>query len=154
MKKIILLITFYFFYSCKEKNEVSVSKDESRDMKLSTTIDCSSEFEIFFRKFSQDSIFQKNSVKFPLIKLSYDYETSEKPVISYLKSSKNYNYTNFSKDSEAMEKEYDKYQIEKIRTKNGLIYKRIGYDNGIHISYEFQIIEGCWYLVKIIDEST
>jgi len=37
-----------------------------------------------------------------------------------------------SKGSLAMQKEFDKYQIEKIKIRNCLIYKKVGYDSGIY----------------------
>ena len=33
-------------------------------------------------------------------------------------------------------------------------YKLLGYDNGIHVSYRFELIDDCWLLVEILDEST
>ncbi len=53
-----------------------------------------------------------------------------------------------------MEFEYDKFTVEKIETKDKVIYKRIGYDNGINIEYNFNLIDGCWYLISITDTST
>jgi hypothetical protein len=74
--------------------------------------------------------------------------------IEIIKSKFFYKYIDFTGDQKAMEFEYDKFTVEKIETKDKVIYKRIGYDNGINIEYNFNLIDGCWYLISITDTST
>jgi hypothetical protein len=156
MRRIFLLFVFTsLFLNCKEaeRKEMTPQKKEVKK-NIQIEEECLQDFEQFFENFSKDSIFQKSRIKLPLSYISYDYESSEEPIIENITNITNFKYINFSMDSSAMKKEYDKFEIEKRKTKDGMIYKRVGFDNGIYISYEFKIIDKCWYLIKITDEST
>ena len=156
MRRIFLLFALTsLLLNCKEekKNEI-ISQKKELEKNTQIEEECFQDFEQFFKNFSKDSIFQKSRIKVPLKCISYDYESSEEPIIENITKVTNFKYINFSKDSSAMKKEYDKYKIEKEKTKDGLIYKRVGFDNGIYMSYEFKLINDCWFLVSIIDEST
>lgn len=155
MKKLIVLLACISF-SCNDvKNS---NKENTREEVLKqkenehiSKNDCATNFDIFFERFSKDSVFQKKMIKYPLE--SQYYDDYEKLTTDLIKE-ESYKYRNFTKDASAMKKEYDKYTIKKEKIQNGLLYKLLGYDNGIYVSYEFKLIDGCWFLVKIIDEST
>lgn len=130
-----------------------LAKDIMKDSVISPK-DCSLIFDEFFEKFSKDSLFQKNRVKYPL-KTSYieDIETGNFTT-KLISNAREYNYIDFTKDKSAMDKESDKYSIDIENLEEIVYYKLLGYDNGIHISYKFELIDGCWLLIEILDEST
>ncbi|MBF4463665.1 DUF4348 domain-containing protein [Flavobacterium sp. LC2016-12] len=140
MKKLFLFAFIFFFINCKK--DLKSKKESLLD------------FNQFFEKFATDSIYQKEHIKFPLKCLFYDNANYEKLETELIASKSDFRYIDFSKDSKAMNQETDKFTIEKEKIKQGLIYKRVGYDNGIYQLYEFKVIENCWYLIKITDEST
>ena len=116
--------------------------------------DCDQTFDDFFKRFARDSIFQKNRVKYPM---KESYIESLDPTIIKVDSItyKDYVYLDFTKDEEALNNKYGKYTIETEKINDSLIhYFWFGYDNGIHVTYKFSLIDGCWYLVEILDEST
>ena len=114
---------------------------------------CNETFESFFDTFSSDSIFQKNRVKYPLKELYADDLESSKMKVNLINIS-NYRYQDFTVDKNAMNNEYGKYTIEiDKKSESSVHYKHLGYDNGISITYKFNLIEGCWYLVEIEDMS-
>lgn len=144
------------FLSCKQKQEPEIQ--EIPEMKTEKPIENQSadveNFDTFFKKFSQDSVFQKKRTKFPL-KIAYyeDVTESEDLTVRYTKETETPSI-DFTKDALAMNKETDKFTFKIEKTANGMIYKRIGYDNGIYISYIFLLSGNSWFLSEIIDEST
>ncbi|MEN8191477.1 MAG: DUF4348 domain-containing protein [Bacteroidota bacterium] len=165
----IVIIVFTFFSCAKDQNKVNLVNDnslstdtllDSKNNKLSNDIvepvielkDCSLTFYEFFEKFSRDSLFQKSRVKYPL-KWSYYRESYEKLTIEHIKQ-KDFTYIDFTEDKNAMEKKSGKYEVVIERSKYEVNYLLKGYDNGIHMNHIFKLVEGCWFLVEIIDEST
>jgi|GEM_PF-2459113 len=115
--------------------------------------DCNQTFEAFFERFAKDSIFQKNRVKYPLEWFYYKDVTDKTPTLEIVEYG-SFNFVDFAKDKEAFNNEYDKYEVEIEKKKNHNLYKLLGIDNGIHVTYKFKLIDGCWYLAEILDEST
>jgi len=165
MKNIFIIIfSLFLVISCNNKKRKSTSVNTNTLLNLDTvqrkktkvdeTDNCSIIFDEFFERFSKDSIFQKQRVKYPL-KWSYYDESYEKLTIDYVMK-KDFAYIDFSEDKNAMENESGKYKvfIEK-KGKNKINYLLKGYDNGLYMKYIFELDEReCWYLVEIIDEST
>lgn len=142
-----------FAVSCNHKQEVTnaTSQIEKETEKISTvTVE---NFDAFFERFSKDSVFQKSRIKFPL-KTSYHEDPTEGEIVHYLKDSSETEYIDFTGDSLAMNKETDKFAPKVEKTAKGMVYKRIGYDNGIYISYIFILSDNSWFLSEILDEST
>jgi hypothetical protein len=141
--------------NCKEekKNEIIPQKKEL-EKNIQIEEECLQDFEQFFEEFAKDSIFQKEHVKFPFKYYFHEDIMSDKFSIEIVKSKIFYKFIDFTKDQKAMESEYDRFTVEKNETKDTVIYKRIGYDNGINIEYKFNLINGCWYLISITDTST
>lgn len=166
MKKVFIIILTIVFIGCvniqKENNinntsitdTLLMSKNDSEIEPIDILTDCSLVFDEFFEKFSKDSLFQKRRVKYPL-KTSYieDVETGNLTT-KLISNTYEYNYINFTKDKNAMDKEYDKYSVYIENLEEIVYYKLLGYDNGIHVSYRFELIDDCWLLVEILDEST
>lgn len=148
-----VLICNFFAVSCNHKQEVNAttSKIEEETEKMSTaTVE---NFDAFFERFSKDSIFQKNRTKFPL-KTSFYEDPTEDAIVHYVKDSSEAEYIDFTKDTLAMNKETDKFAPKVEKTATGMVYKRIGYDNGIYVSYIFILSDNSWFLSEILDEST
>lgn len=102
----------------------------------------------------KDSIFQKNHIKFPLRSAYYGGDAYDELIVEIIKTKEDFKYIDFTEDATAMQNETGKYTTEKIKSKNKVVYKLLGYDNGIMVSYKFEIINGCWTMVEILDEST
>jgi hypothetical protein len=158
-KSILLLTTTFFILSCNEvkKKSQELQKDEfnkPKEIKKISNEDCVTNFEIFFERFAEDSTYQKKCIKFPLNIYFHEDLMSDNFSVEVIKNQTDFEYIDFTKDHLAMKNEYDKFTVEKEIKKDRLIYKRLGYDNGIHIEYEFKLINGCWYLIKIIDQSS
>ena len=109
------------------------------------------DFDDFFYKFRNDSIFQISRVQFPLRfeGLSDGYTKEEKSNINkqdwaykQFFSSEEY-YVEISKSPDIKEKETGK----RLLSFNGI-------ENGIYVSYEFRLLNNKWFLIKWIDRST
>jgi hypothetical protein len=160
MRRIFLLFVLaYTVFSCNEikKSSNEFPKVETKKLNEIETVqeeDCILDFEKFFDKFSRDSIFQKRMIKYPLKLQYYDESSYDELKTDLIKNESNYKYIDFTNDTNAMKSKTSKFTVKKKITKEKVIYTRFGYDNGIDISYEFKLIDGCWNLVRITDEST
>ncbi|WP_026706556.1 DUF4348 domain-containing protein [Flavobacterium soli] len=150
MRKTTLIIFFLAAISCQRKESITTSNVKQ----TIETADCESDFDAFFKEFAKDSVFQKSHIKFPLSSAYYGGESYEELILDTIKTKEDFRYIDFTEDATAMQSETGKYTHEKIKSKNGLVYKLLGYDNGIMVSYKFEIINSCWTLVEILDEST
>lgn len=106
-------------------------------------------FDEFFTKFSGDSAFQVNRIKFPLEKegLSDDLMEEEKSKIA----KKDWGYIPFFGAQEY----YIQISSREEEAETGLRYLEFkGIENGIYVCYEFKLVKNKWYLVKWIDRST
>ena len=168
----VIFIFLILFINCKDnKKEVplktidsinniepikeKLSKDDS--LALDIPENCNKTFEEFFENFAKDSLFQKSRVKYPvkLIIGYYDFDKRKDTTSVELILNKNkFNYIDFTEDKDAMDKEYDKYTVSIENLDSIANYKLTGYDNGIRVNYKFKLINGCWFLVEILDEST
>ncbi len=132
--------------------EHKVEEDTTESIEMAK--DCNQSFDDFFGRFAKDSVFQKNRVKYPMEWFFYgdaSYENLDKEIIS---SKDRYRYFDFTADEKAIEKEYGAFKVEKDKYQDSLVYKRIGLDSGLMMNFKFNLIDGCWYLVEILDEST
>ena len=77
MGKYITLISLLFLTSCMNSRKDSISESVANNKQNVESVECS--FPDFVKKFSEDSIFQKKHIKFPLEIVSYgtDYEDSD-----------------------------------------------------------------------------
>ena len=151
MRTIILVLVPFFIYSCQGKE----SKIESLNIEQTVaSANCEPDFDVFFQEFSKDFIFQKNHIKFPLSVAYYADEYHEELIVETIETKSDFKYIDFTDDVNAMQTETDKFTTEKVKAKTRATYKRLGYDNGIMVSYKFEIINGCWTMVEVIDEST
>lgn len=126
--------------ACKDK-PIVVAKEE-----------CTKDFNVFFDRFGSEQSYQMEHIRFPLAFSfpSDDYDRT----IDTLISRKDYRFIDFSQDKNALSNETDKFTASIDKRADKMIYFRQGYDNGILIAYEFAMIDGCWKLIKITDDST
>ena len=162
MKVIIISYLILFLLGCKNKftNTDSQEKDSTVSANIEKTQlfkSCNESFDEFFERFAKDSIFQKNRVKYPFKYLSseYDFEKRKDTInTEFILNKDNFSFIDFTEDKNAMDKEFDKYTVDIEDLDSIKNYRLNGYDNGIRITHKFKIIDGCWYMVEILDEST
>ncbi len=117
--------------------------------------DCDQTFDDFFKRFAKDSVFQKSRAKYPFkyVNRFHDYDTQKDTFEISLIPKKEFMFFDFSKDKTAINNLYDKYTIDIEYYDSIVNYKWLGYDNGIRVTHIFKLIDNCWYLVEILDES-
>ncbi len=140
MKYFSVIIITFLLISCKNKT-------------VAATDECYTDFEDFFEKFSTDSIYQKNHVKFPL-KSTYlnsggDYELESKAI-----PEKDYLFIDFEKHKAAKNNEFEAFKVFTEKKGDTMFYSYRGIDNGIHGDIKFVFENDCWQLVAIDDSST
>ncbi|XLS30474.1 DUF4348 domain-containing protein [Flavobacteriaceae bacterium M23B6Z8] len=165
--KNLIFVVFSLIISCAQNNKSLKHEDgllkengkqtgQTNDYQQrgTKTQNCDEDFEIFFKKFKNDSVFQRSHVRFPL-KTSYpssDPQSDE--LVSELVKENQYQIIELSQDEEAWKKEFNAYKIEWEQQDHRVLYQRTGIDNGIYEAYEFHCIDGDWYLISIEDAST
>ncbi|WP_459211248.1 DUF4348 domain-containing protein [Aquimarina rhabdastrellae] len=149
-------IILFCLLGCANKKEEIKNEEKQKQIvfKQPNQKDCNQDFEMFFEKFSRDSLFQKDRVNYPIDYSFYEDVTSEETTIEIIRKPSEFDYINFKDDLEAKNKEYDRFSVVKEKKSDLFLYKRIGIDNGIRETYSFMKIRGCWFLVSILDEST
>tara|TARA_B100001105_G_C22284724_1_gene396855 strand:- start:430 stop:897 length:468 start_codon:yes stop_codon:yes gene_type:complete len=155
MKQLFLVCSLLLLFSCDKKQEktIEMPAPEKHFKEAYKEDPCDTDFDVFFKKFQSDSIFQRQHVKFPL-KNTYlnsdgDYEVLRKDITVL-----NYRFLDFTKDEEAAKAENGAFTINIEKEKDSVFYQARGIDNGIHEDIKFAFIDGCWYLVAIEDSST
>lgn len=146
LNKIIKIVSFsilLLLISCNMKNNGTINQK------------CVNDFNVFFERFSSDSVFQKRHVKYPF-KESYANGLENTKIDTFIANNPSeYSYIDFTKDKDAMNNKFGKYSVEIQKINNDSIhYWNIGYDNGINTLYKFKLIGDCWYLLEIVDRST
>ncbi|WP_299121079.1 DUF4348 domain-containing protein [uncultured Tenacibaculum sp.] len=151
-----IVIFLLLFTSCNNLKSKE-NKKEIVNLNKSKKEDCIKDFDTFFDKFGKDSVFQKNKIKYPLRYLisDYDYEQEKDTVGVELIRKEENKYFDFTKDKDAINNEFDKYTIEiEKKSDKEILYKHLGYDNGIFIIHKFVFIDGCWFLTEIENKSS
>ena len=113
----------------------------------------SENFFVFFQDFCRDSSFQIRRIKFPLISL-YPDPGLDSIVAEAIKETDWYYVPIKDFTSNTFEYFFDRFRDRELPDSDEMVYAIIGIENGIHINYYFQRIEGKWYLLKIEDLST
>lgn len=168
--KLLLIVVFFISLSCKQfSDEVqNKHKDSNTDVKSQKNMVepksignsqraedetlCNQDFDTFFKRFASDSVFQKQRVKFPL--KWFFFEDSYEKLSSDILEKSDYNFIDFREDKDAMKNESGKYEIIIEKGDHEVNYLLKGYDNGIYLSYKFELFNSCWFMVEIKDQST
>ncbi len=101
---------------------------------------CDSDFNIFFRKFAGDSVFQKKHVHFPLISYYNDNDDLKHDQVS----ENNYTFTDFTNDEE-------QYKVSIDIKKDSATYTRFWRESYGAMIYKFARKNNCWMLVEFRD---
>ena len=146
MLKDLSLISLLFLISCTNSRKDSMSESVANSKQDIESAECS--FPDFVKKFSEDSVFQKKHVKFPLEIISdgYCFVDSDSVSISFVKESE-WKFITL-KDSTIEDIKY----IHEVDT-TGYIVTQWGEDTGILIIYDFEKSGKTWVLNKIEDHS-
>jgi len=151
MKRIFYFIFIFLFFHCKQNPKIISKKGDFTKNSTQNSDSLKIKFNVFFTKFTNDSVFQKERLKNIINMYSYnDYDKME--VSQY--SKKEFSFMDFTKDTLAYKKKFNKYKVEMKIEKDSTIYYMYGIDNGIHEFYVFKRNNlNKWYLVTIHDYS-
>lgn len=104
-------------------------------------------FEEFIDNFCMDSSFQISRVQFPLLYISWDYET-DKEIELYIQKEK-YKYDKLYYNSDAYAVFYDNFDC-KLKDSDEMVFRWKGFTD-MDRRYYFKRINGIWFLIKILD---
>jgi hypothetical protein len=144
MIKNIFILAVLLMFSCGTKSTDSNGSDKSADSVTISGSNSLEDFNEFFKKFTTDSLFQVERVKFPWrLRLTTDEgETVEET------SMEDWTFSTFYYEDSYGTREVDAYTQEiKINGDTATLQQR-GVDNGIHVDYEFVMEKGKWILVS------
>jgi hypothetical protein len=112
----------------------------------------SENFEDFFIEFMENAEYQKSRIQFPVLSLSFHME-SDIADSSFIDKA-HWRFNEFkSLRTGTQVRQFDNF-ARTTRDTDERVISLIGNDNGILFSYFFLRIEGRWFLVKILDESS
>jgi len=131
--KIFMLLLL--FTACKHKTDSSIKKKVLIEQNTNEIDVLKNDFNVFFKKFSKDSIFQKESLN-DVVNF-YQYDDNDSLEVSATPK-KELSYKDFSIDTLAYKKESNKYRVIKEYKKDSVIYNLAGIDNGIYVLYVFK----------------
>jgi hypothetical protein len=157
MKKTIIILTI-LLNGCGTKTADTVTdnkKDsitQDPDKVVPTTlVNEGEDFNEFFKRFTTDSLFQIERVKFPWTMMIW--ELDEDAPKKELTNKEEWRFSSFHYDESYATRQIDAYTQEtKIYADSAKIELR-GVDNGIHIDFEFHRINGQWTMVSEKDYS-
>ncbi|HMT53181.1 MAG TPA: hypothetical protein PKD16_19635 [Saprospiraceae bacterium] len=141
MKYLLSIIIISFIFSCKKPKIVTTSSGQGKE-----------NFDTFFEKFKNDSVFQKQRIKYPF-KMAFFEAELENPDIEYYNKD-NITYLNLKYKEEFAKKEIDAYTQDVKFYKDTARIELRGVDNGIFIDVDFIPINGIWFCIQLIDSST
>ncbi len=105
-------------------------------------------FSDFIKRFTTDSVFQINHVKFPLkdVVIELDEDNNDSASTSYIKKSewKFYSFKDTICDGIKLEHQFDTINF---------TCTEFGVDTGVRIDYYFEKSGAQWFLTKIVDSS-
>jgi hypothetical protein len=141
MRHFSTLLLLCFIISCKLQSPETVTTNQKIE-----------NFDIFFEKFTNDSVFQKQRIKYPF-KMAFFEAELENPEIEYYDNS-NITYLNFKYKPDYAKREIDAYTQQVKFYKDTARIELRGVDNGIFIDVDFITINGIWFCLQLIDTST
>jgi hypothetical protein len=134
-----IIVALLMGSSCSNE---AVKPEKSRNQENNNQVE---NFDVFFEKFSSDSLFQRSRIKFPLPVETYDIDLDSN-IKSTMEAGK-WDFFNI--------KELDSnYIITPRKKKDQNIINLQKKETGISVDYIFQKQGDKWIMVKIIDEST
>ena len=171
-KPVYFLVIIIFFFSCnrnsktpkKEKSTIDLTQTDKEEkivepkeeLILPPPTNCNEtfdEFDMFFERFSKDSVFQKNRVKYPLKYTQYDEYNYDVLVTEVIARDEFIVFISHNLDSLARTSEFSQYEIRLEKKDSSYVYIRSGIDNGINLECNFELIKNCWFLISVLNES-
>lgn len=109
------------------------------------------DFDVFIKKFSQDSIFQLSRITFPLTYISWDYEEDEEIITTTQKEQYKFDrlFYSLKKKEDAYPVFYDNFEC-KFQDSGERVFQWKGFYS-MDRRYYFKRIEEEWFLIKILD---
>ena len=141
----ILAIPLLFITSCmdntKETTPRNITDNEPDNIKSGDY-----NFSDFIKRFTTDSVFQINHVKFPLEEVSLGVDAEDSDSTFYIKKSKwkFYSFKDTICDGIKLEHQFDTINF---------TCTELGIDTGVRIDYYFEKSGTQWFLTKIVDAS-
>lgn len=127
----------------KEATSRNITNDEQNNIKSEDY-----NFSDFIKRFTTDSVFQINHVKFPLedVAIELDEDNNDSASTSYIKKSewKFYSFKDTICDGIKLEHQFDTINF---------TCTELGIDTGVRIDYYFEKKGAQWFLTKIVDVS-
>jgi hypothetical protein len=114
---------------------------------------CDADFDVFFKKFQADSVFQRKHIKFPLKTTFLNLEGDLSVMREDIPEDK-YSFSIFKNDKEIGDTGNGLYEANILKEKDSAYYQINGIDNGIGTKVTFAFIDGCWYMIAVEDTST
>jgi len=133
-----IIALLLIFASCSDRN---INPEKVRSQKSNNNVE---NFEVFFEKFSTDSVFQQSRIGFPLPVDTYDTDTE-----NFKRSTVSATEWSFF-DIKNLGKKILKTSKEKDRITVNIQIE----ETGVSVNYIFRQQKNDWLLIKIIDEST
>ncbi len=150
-KHLLLLLIAFSIFACKKANtEVETSEKEIAVSEK----ECDTNFNLIYKKFKSDSVFQKSHIKFPLKNSYLDFTVDKTVVVIEDIPLKEYEFMDFKSGEEKAKSPFPEYKIVIEKQKDTVFYQYIGIENGINTNVIFTLDKDCWYLVEIEDQST
>ena len=135
MKKLLYIVLIIF---CSCVNKINQNNTLDKD------------FDVFFKKFASDSIFQKKHMDFPVIEF-YSDEDFPLDIMERTIDEETFVFEDFTKDNVANKKVKDAYEIILKKKKDSVFYQRKGINNYIDVTYCFFFQNNSWYLIEVKD---
>lgn len=147
MKKYLsLFAVLLFMIACK--------KDKRENMRPQNEIFCDTDFDVFYKKFRSDSLYQKEHIKFPLTAGYYE-ETKDQEVYKVEEYISEANMDRMltlpSKEISMTDKLEFGESISHVKDTINYSFTRKGTSR--IVSYSFVLENDCWFLLKIFDDS-
>lgn len=145
----IFILTFLFLLSCGTRPTDSTTTDTGADSLTISKATDQEDFNTFFEKFTTDSLFQVERVKFPFRVLW----TTEDGDTVHETTKDNWTHSTFHYEETYATRQVDAY-TQKIKNYGDTVKLELrGVDNGIFVDYEFARDNGKWILVSGKDYS-
>ena len=109
-------------------------------------------FDDFFVEFMEKPEYQKSRIQFPLLSITAHMESDKNDTAKVERHQWKFNDFK-SLRAGTQVRQYDNFE-RKLHESDERVVSLMGNDNGIMYSYYFKRIEGRWYLVRVLDESS
>jgi hypothetical protein len=149
MIKNIFITAVLSLFSCGSKSTDSNGAYKSADSLTVSRSNDLEDFDEFFKKFTTDSLFQIERIRFPL-RLRMTTEDGER--VEEI-SKEDWTFSTFLYDDSYATREVDAYTQEIKNYGDTVKLEQRGVDNGIHVDYAFVTESGAWILVSGKDYS-